>query len=414
MRVPGDKSISHRALMLAVLGRGRSRIRGLLLSADVATTAEALRRLGATIPELTTGEMVIEGVGLRGLRAPERDLDCGNSGTTTRLLAGIVAGAGVTARFVGDASLSARPMRRVATPLEAMGASVELPPHGGLPMQVRGAPLRGVTWRTEVASAQLKGAILFAGLVGDVPVEVHEPEATRDHTERMLRARGVEVRTDGLTISLLPAARLDAAEVVVPGDPSSAAFFAGLAALGVGGSAVLEGVGVNPARVGALRALGRMGATVRYESPAEQGGEPVATVLIQRGLLRGIEIGGAEVPGLIDELPLLACVAARAEGETRITGAAELRVKESDRIRAIVDNLRAIGADADELPDGFVIRGSDRPLRGAVTTQGDHRIAMAFGVLGAVPGNVITLDDPSCVAVSYPDFWDDLGRHGHE
>lgn len=414
MRVPGDKSISHRALMLAALGSGRSRVRGILQSADPASTAAALRRLGAAIPDLAAEELIIEGVGLRGLRPPDGDLDCGNSGTTARLLAGIVAGAGVTARFVGDASLSARPMRRIARPLETMGATFELPPHGGLPMLVRGASLRGVTWHADVASAQLKSAILLAGLVGDVPVEVHEPAASRDHTERMLRARGVEVRSDGLAISLLPSARLDAADIVIPGDPSSAAFFAGLAALGVGTEAVLEGVGVNPARVGALRALARMGARVRYESPSEQGGEPVATLVVARGSLRGIEVGAADVPGLIDELPLLACVAARAEGETRVTGAAELRVKESDRIVAIVSNLRAVGVEAEELPDGFVIRGDDRPLRGAVRTHGDHRIAMAFGVLGAVAGNAITLDDPSCVAVSYPTFWDDLRRCAHD
>jgi len=413
MRVPGDKSISHRALMLAVLGRGRSRIRGILRSADVRSTAEVLRALGATIPPLDDDEVVINGLGLRGLRAPTRDLDCGNSGTTTRLLAGVVGGAGVAARFVGDASLSARPMRRVAAPLEAMGARVELPPHGGLPMTIRGGTLRGVTWHAEVASAQVKSAILLAGVVGNVPVEVHEPAATRDHTERMLRARGVDVRVEGLVVSLLPAARLDASDVFVPGDPSSAAFFAGLAALGVGGTVRMEGISVNPGRVGALRALTRMGAVVRHEALADASGEPTATVVVAAGPLRGIEIAPAEVPSLIDEVPLLACVAARASGETRITGATELRVKESDRIAAIVQNLRAIGAEAEELPDGLVVRGQERSLAGHVTTHGDHRIAMAFGILGAVPGNSITIDDPSCVAVSYPTFWDDLDSVRH-
>ncbi|MBL8995999.1 MAG: 3-phosphoshikimate 1-carboxyvinyltransferase [Gemmatimonadales bacterium] len=411
MRVPGDKSISHRALMLAALGSGRSRIRGLLCSADIESTAGVLRALGAIIPPLDSAEVVVEGLGLRGLRAPAADLDCGNSGTSTRLLAGIVAGAGLHARFTGDASLSARPMRRVARPLEAMGARVELAEHGGLPMTVRGGPLRGLTWHSEVASAQVKSAILLAGLVADVPVEVHEPAATRDHTERMLRARGADIRTDGLAVSFVPGARLDAADTEVPGDPSSAAFFAGLAALGASEPLTIEAISVNPLRIGALRVLRRMGARVTYGASAEQGGESVASVTVGPSALRGVTIAADEVPALIDELPLLACVAARAEGETRVTGAEELRVKESDRIRAIVANLRALGADAEELPDGLVVRGSDRPLRGTVRTHADHRIAMAFGVLGAVAGNDVTIDDPSCASVSYPTFWDDLARH---
>ena len=224
MRVPGDKSISHRAHLLAALGKGRSRVQGVLRSADVRSTAGALRALGVDIPSVDRDDLVIAGVGLRGLSAPAAPLDCGNSGTTTRLMAGVVAGAGVTARFIGDASLSARPMRRVAAPLEAMGAVVELPAHGGLPMTVRGGPLRGITWQPEVPSAQVKGAILLAGLVADVPVEVREPAATRDHSERMLRARGVDVRTDGLLVTLSPTGRLDPLDVTVPGDASSAAF----------------------------------------------------------------------------------------------------------------------------------------------------------------------------------------------
>lgn len=410
LRVPGDKSISHRALMLAALGRGRSRVRGLLRSADVRSTAAVLRALGVTIPDLDVDELVIEGVGLRGLRGPSATLDCGNSGTTTRLMAGIVAGAGLTATFDGDASLRTRPMRRIAAPLEAMGARVELPPHGGLPMTVHGAALQGITWRAEVASAQVKSAILLAGLVANVPVEVHEPAATRDHTERMLRARGVAVDVEGLEVRLQPEARLDAGDIDVPGDPSSAAFFAALPAVGATDAMVLENVGINPGRTGAFQVLRRMGAGVRFLDEQDQGGEPVATVVAKGGTLRGTVITPDEVPSLIDELPLLACVAACAAGETRVTGAGELRVKESDRITAVVDNLRAVGADAEELPDGFIVRGSDRPLAGRVITHLDHRIAMAFGVLGARPGNAITLDAPSCVAVSYPTFWDDLAR----
>jgi len=396
--------------MLAALGRGPSRIRGILGSADVRSTAGVLRALGVGVPSLAA-ELTIAGVGLRGLRAPSAPLDCGNSGTTTRLMAGIVAGAALTGTFVGDASLSARPMRRVARPLEVMGAGVQLPAHGGLPMTVAGAPLRGLTWHSEVASAQVKSAILLAGLVADVPVEVHEPAATRDHTERLLRARGVDLRVEGDVVTLLPTARLDAGDLDVPGDPSSAAFLAGLVALGASGPLAIEHVGINPARVGAFRVLKRMGLDLGYDAVADAGGEPVATVRLGGATtLRGTSVTADEVPSLIDELPLIACVAARAEGETRVTGAAELRVKESDRIAAVVDNLRTLGVEAEELPDGFVVRGSDRPLAGRVVTHGDHRIAMAFAVLGAGRGQAISIDDPACVSVSYPTFWDDLAR----
>jgi 3-phosphoshikimate 1-carboxyvinyltransferase len=410
LRVPGDKSISHRALMLAALADGTSRLRGLLASADVNSTALVLRGLGVPIPEVTSGEVVVRGVGRRGLRAPASELDCGNSGTTARLMSGILAASPFSSRLTGDASLSRRPMQRVARPLQAMGARIEFDRGDGLPMTIRGGGLSGLTWRSETASAQVKSAILLAGLVADVPVEVHEPAATRDHTERMLRARGVDVRTDGLDVTLVPAARLDAADTDVPGDPSSAAFFAALAALAGSGTIAIEHVCVNPTRAGAFQVLSRMGTLVGYEDGGTDGGEPVARVVVSPRPLAGTTIEPAEIPSLIDELPVLACVASRAVGETRVTGAAELRVKESDRIATTVRNLRALGADAEELPDGFVVRGTDTPLRGRVTTNGDHRIAMAFGVLGALDGNAIEVDDRECVDVSYPGFWSDLDR----
>lgn len=411
LRVPGDKSISHRALMLGALGSGASRVRGVLQSLDVMSTAGVLRALGVPVPALGA-DLVIDGVGLRGLRAPSGDLDCGNSGTTTRLMAGIVAASALSARFVGDASLSRRPMGRVARPLADMGARFEAPPRGdGLPMTVHGAALRGLTWHMDTASAQVKSAILLAGLVGDVPVEVHEPVPTRDHTERMFAGRGVDVRVEGGVVTLVPAARLDAADQLVPADPSSAAFFAALAALADGGELALDDVCVNPTRAGAFKVLGRMGVGVRYEATRDEGGEPVARVVVAPGTLRGTVIGGAEVPSLVDELPVLACLAACADGETTVTGAGELRVKESDRIAAIVTNLRAVGAEAEELPDGFVVRGTGRrPFAGRVTTHGDHRIAMAFGVLGAIPGSDIAIDDRACAAVSFPTFWEELAR----
>jgi 3-phosphoshikimate 1-carboxyvinyltransferase len=408
LRVPGDKSISHRALMLAALADGRSRITGILESDDVRSTASVLRALGARIPELADDIAVI-GVGLRGLSAPAASLDCGNSGTTTRLMAGVVSALPISARFVGDASLSRRPMRRVARPLEAMGARFDLPPDGGLPMTVHGGALKDLDWKSEVASAQVKSAIILAGVVGGVRVTIEEPAPTRDHTERMLGARGVDIVRRGTRIELAPAHRcITALDTVVPGDPSSAAFFAGLAALADSGSLKLEDVCVNETRTGFLETLRRMGAIVEFSRDHLSGGEWISPVVVRPATLRGIQVGGDIVPSMIDELPLLACVATRAEGETVITGAAELRVKESDRIAAVVANLRAIGADAVELEDGMRIVGSRSPLRGSIATHGDHRLAMSFGILGAIPGNEIRIDDPNCVAVSYPNFWSHL------
>ncbi len=411
LRVPGDKSISHRALMLGALGAGVSRVRGVLQSLDVHSTAGVLRALGVAVPALGD-DIVIEGVGLRGLRGPGVDLDCGNSGTTTRLMAGIVAGSPLAGRFIGDASLSRRPMGRVARPLAQMGARFDFDARGdGLPMTVHGGALRGLTWHMETASAQVKSAILLAGLVADVPVEVVEQERTRDHTERMFAGRGVDLRVEENVVTLVPTARLDASDQLVPADPSSAAFFAALAAIADHGSIALDDVCVNPTRAGAFGVLRRMGAKIAFENVRAEGGEDVARVVVTPGALRGVVIDGGEVPSLVDELPVLACVAACADGETRVTGASELRVKESDRIAAIVNNLRAVGADAEELPDGFVVRGTGRrPFAGRVATHADHRIAMAFGVLGAIPGSAITVDDPDCAAVSFPTFWEELSR----
>lgn len=411
IRVPGDKSISHRAIMLSALAKGRSRITHILDSADVRSTAGILRVLGVPIPSLSK-DFVIEGTGPSALRPPTSDLDCGNSGTTARLFAGIAAALPFTTTFTGDASLSRRPMRRVAKPLTEMGAAVSLPEHGGLPMTIRGGNLRPIHFFSETSSAQVKSAVLLAGAAAKLPVSITEPMRSRDHTERMLEARGahvhVEKLADGYCIHLGPLDHIAPLDVRVPGDPSSAAFFAGLAALAGTGEISMPWICVNPTRDGALAVLRRMGAGVTTTDHAEEGGESIATVIASPGRLKGTTIGGAEIPSLIDEIPLLACVASRAEGETVVTGAHELRVKESDRIAAIVSNLRAIGADAEEQPDGLKVRGSDRPLKGKVKTHGDHRIAMAFGILGAVPGNAIEIDDRDCAGVSYPAFWSDL------
>ena len=407
LRVPGDKSISHRALILGALAVGESRITGILESADVTSTAGVLRALGAEIPALS-GAFTVHGAGPGALRQPAGDLDCGNSGTTTRLMAGVAAALPIAARFCGDASLSRRPMRRIALPLEAMGATVELAPHGGLPMTIRGGSLHDVAWDSQVASAQVKSAILLAALVSGAAARVSEPARSRDHTERMLTARGARVHIRDTVVSIDADSRVEALDVDVPGDPSSAAFFAGLAAIADSGSVRLEHVCVNETRTGFLAQLREMGAHVEEESRSLEGGEWVANLVVSPGSLRGTVVDPADVPSMVDELPLLACLATRAEGETTITGATELRVKESDRIAAVVANLRAIGADADEFPDGMRVRGSSRPLRGRVATHGDHRLAMAFGILGAASGNDIEIDDRECVAVSYPSFWRDL------
>lgn len=405
IRVPGDKSISHRALILAALGSGASTVRGILDSHDVRSTASVLRALGVDVPALGP-EMRVSGVGLHGLRAPGRDLDCGNSGTTTRLMAGVVAAQPFTSRFVGDESLSRRPMRRVIRPLEAMGARLQCERGEGLPMVVYGGRLRAVDWRTEIASAQVKSAILLAGLAAEVPVSVAEPFLSRDHTERMLRSRGVRVLDRDGAVALEPVSSLAAADVDVPADPSSAAFFAALAAMADGGELLLRDVCVNPTRTGFVQVLRRMGARVEIVDEAVRGGEPVATLRVRAGALHGTDIAGDEVPSMVDEISLAACVAARAEGVTKITGAGELRVKESDRIATVVANLRALGVDAEELPDGMVVQGSRAPLRGAITTHGDHRIAMAFGLLGTTDGASIEIDDRACVEVSFPGFWE--------
>ncbi|MEO7521906.1 MAG: 3-phosphoshikimate 1-carboxyvinyltransferase, partial [Gemmatimonas sp.] len=333
IRCPGDKSISHRALIFSALGSGRSRVRGVLQSEDVQATASALRRLGAPLPPLSD-DFSIDGVGVGELRSPSGTLDCGNSGTTTRLLAGVVAGLdGRSARFDGDASLRGRPMGRIAAPLTSMGARFEFGDVAGvaapqrLPMHVHGAGLRSIVWHSEHASAQIKGAVLLAALVSGTEVEIHEPSRSRDHTERLLAVRGVSLQVRENRVHLAGAQSLRALDVNVPADPSSAAFFAALAVMADEGEVRLTDVCLNPTRTGAFEVLHRMGASVRFAEQREDGGETVGTVVAAASTLRGTRIGGAEIPRCIDELPLLACVAARAEGETIITDARELRVK---------------------------------------------------------------------------------------
>ncbi|HEX7051996.1 MAG TPA: 3-phosphoshikimate 1-carboxyvinyltransferase [Longimicrobiales bacterium] len=418
IRVPGDKSITHRALLLSAIADGTSMLRGLLPAADTQATARALRAMGLHVPVLPAdgAPIAVTGRGLHGLTPPAAPVDCGNSGTAARLLLGLLAGQSITAVLTGDDSLRSRPMRRVTDPLSAMGARFEeMGEPDRLPIRVIGGKLHPIDYKSPKASAQVKSALLLAGLAGGVRVRVEEPAISRDHTERMIRAMGaalvLEHEHDGPpAVTLEPPSFLEPLQLRVPGDFSSAAFFIALALLASGGGVRIRQVGVNPTRTGLLGVLRRMGVEVAAEGPCDICGEPVADLVAAPAPLRGTEVGGAEIPSLIDEIPVVAVLAARAEGETVITGAEELRVKECDRIAALVHNLRALGVDAEELPDGLVVRGTDAPLRGDVRAFGDHRIAMAFGILGAVPGNDIRIDEPDVVAISFPDFWDLLGR----
>ena len=408
--VPGDKSITHRALIVSALAIGTSRVRNALTGEDCRSTAHVLRELGCDIPDLHTGELKIDGRELRGLREPARPLDCGNSGTTARLMLGVVAGAGVTAVLDGDDSLRTRPMRRVTEPLTQMGARfTELGAEGRLPIRIDQGITREIEYRTPHASAQIKSALLFAGLVGGSHVRIIEQYPTRDHTERMLRSVGVRVEestdSNGHAVDLEPREVIYPLNVDVPGDISSAAFLIAAALLGVTHDLRIRNVGVNPTRTGFIDVVREMGGQVELINQREVAGEPVADIVARASELRGVEIGGAVIPRLIDELPLLAVMAARAGGETRIRDASELRVKESDRIHVLAMNLQSLGVDVAEAADGLTVSGTDRALRGRVNTALDHRIAMSFGVLAEAPGNDITLDDPDVVRISFPQFW---------
>lgn len=415
VRIPGDKSITHRALMFGALATGRSSASNLLGGEDARSTAACLRSLGCSIPAFGGGAAVtFDGLGLRGLRAPAAKLDCGNSGTTTRLLLGMLAGQSLRAVLDGDASLRSRPMRRVTRPLEMMGARFEeFGEADRLPLAIEGGGLDALEFESPHASAQVKSAILLAGLTAGVRVSVIEPVLSRDHTERLLGAMGVRIATtptgDGrVRIDLEPGASIDPLDIVVPGDFSSAAFFLGYGLLVARAGIRMDGVGVNPTRTGLLDVLHRMGGRVELSPARDSGGEPVADIEVVRGGLTGVRVEAAEIPALIDEVPILAVIAARAAGETRIEGAGELRVKESDRLAAIAENLRAVGVEAVDEGDTLLVNGREGPLRGRVRSFGDHRIAMAFGILGAEAGNDFVIDDPDVAGVSFPGFWEAL------
>ena len=410
VRVPGDKSISHRALLMAALARGTSSCTGLLTGEDVRHTAGILRRLGVSVAPLRAGAVVA----VRGTRfkAPRTTLDCGNSGTTARLGLGAIAGHPIRARLTGDASLRRRPMRRVVDPLRAMGATFQ---NGAerLPVTVRGGRLHGITYQSPVASAQVKSAILLAALAARVPVTISEPSPSRDHTERLFVHLGLDVRVAHGVIRYQPAsAAVPAFDLTIPGDFSSAAFLIGAAVLAEGGELLIEGVGVNPTRTGFLVALERMGAHVERMNLGAEGGEPVADLLVRPAALTATEVVAAEVPALIDEIPLLAVLASRARGETVFRDVGELRLKESDRLELVAANLRNVGVTAEARGNDLFVCGTDRPPRGAVETARDHRLVMAFAVLGTLPGAAVRLSERRSVAISYPGFFRTLQAIG--
>ena len=410
VRAPGDKSISHRSALFGALAEGTTRVRGYSPAEDCASTLACLRALGVEVRR-EDDALLIEGAGSDGFREPEEVLPCGNSGTTMRLLLGALAGMDLYAVLAGDESLSRRPMDRVLEPLWRMGARYDGRSNGRYPpIGIRGGGnLYGIEYATPVASAQIKSALLLAGLRAEGPTVVTEPAPSRDHTERMLAAMGAQVEREETRVMVYPS-RLRALEIDVPADPSGAAFLLAGALVAPGSEVVATDVCLNPTRTGLLRALSRMGAAISIEREREEGGEPVGDVRARSGGLQAVEVGGAEVPALIDELPLLAVLATQAEGRSVIRDAAELRIKETDRIGALVGELHKMGASIEARPDGYVVDGPT-PLRGAqVDPHGDHRLAMALSVAALAAEGETRVLNAECVAVSYPAYWEELAR----
>ncbi|GLQ51430.1 3-phosphoshikimate 1-carboxyvinyltransferase [Dyella flava] len=401
--VPGDKSVSHRSMMLSAIADGTSHIRGFLEGEDTRATAAVLAQLGVSIESPSAGERIVRGVGLHGLRGSDKPLDCGNAGTGMRLLTGLLAGQSFDSTLIGDESLSKRPMRRVTDPLANMGAHVDSQ-NGLPPLHVHGGrKLRGIRYELPVASAQIKSALLLAGLYAEGSTEVIEPHPTRDYTERMLAAFGWPIEFSPGYAKLEGGHTLRATDVVVPADFSSAAFFLVAASIVPGSVLRLPAVGLNPRRTGLLEALRLMGADIRIENRTESGGEVIGDLVVRHAPLHGIELPEALVPDMIDEFPALFIAAAVAKGRTVVRGAAELRVKESDRIATMAAGMRALGVNLDETPDGAIIDGGTI-VPGTVDSHGDHRIAMSFAVAGVVGKGEVTIRDCANVATSFPGF----------
>lgn len=402
--VPGDKSVSHRSIMLGSLAEGPVEISGFLEGEDALATMAAFRAMGVAIEGPDASRVTVRGVGLHGLKPPSQVIDCGNSGTSMRLLCGLLSGQNFSLELTGDASLLKRPMNRVAVPLRHMGAEIETAAEGRPPLKIRGNPgLQPIDYAMPVASAQVKSALLLAGLYANGKTCVAEPASTRDHTERMLRAFGYPVEVAGARICLQGGGRLRPANIEVPADISSAAFFMVGASIAPGSDITLKNVGVNPTRTGVIHILRAMGADIVLLNAHEQCGEPVADIRVRHARLKGIHIDPAQVPLAIDEFPALFIAAANANGITTLTGAEELRVKESDRIQVMADGLSALGVDAEPLGDGMKIRGGTYG-GGRIDSHGDHRIAMAFSIAALCAGADIEITDCANVATSFPDF----------
>jgi len=409
VRMPGDKSISHRYAILAAIAEGPSEIHGFSASADCRSTLECLKQLGVKI-ECQEHTVVVQGAGLSGLRVPAASLDAGNSGTTMRMLAGILAGQPFRSVLTGDASLSRRPMKRVIDPLTRMGARIQSAEGGLPPLEIEGGTLKPIRYELPVPSAQVKSAVLLAGLFAEGETQVIEPVATRDHTEIALEQMGADISRHGRTIAVRGYARLEGRKLYVPGDISSAAFFLVAALLVPESNLVIENVGLNPTRTAILDLLAPMGGRVRVLNVEMVNGELLGNLHVEASKLQGGEIPPEAVPGLIDELPVLAVLGTQTEQGLAFHGAAELRVKESDRIAVVAENLRRMGAEVEEFPDGLRVAGQQK-LRGVeIQTRGDHRIAMAFTVAGLIAEGPTIIRDSACVDVSFPDFFETLAR----
>ncbi|MFR4819481.1 MAG: 3-phosphoshikimate 1-carboxyvinyltransferase [Blautia stercoris] len=408
--VPGDKSISHRGIMLGALANGTTSITNFLKGADCLSTISCFQKMGIEIEE-TENEILVHGKGLHGLSAPKEILDAGNSGTTTRLISGILAGQNFSCDLTGDASIQKRPMKRIMTPLSMMGADItSVHNNGCAPLHIKGAPLKGISYQSPVASAQVKSCVLFAGLYADGKTSVTEPFLSRNHSELMLSSFGASVQTCGTTATIEPEPVLTAQKVEVPGDISSAAFFIAAGLLIPGSELLIKNVGINPTRDGILRVCRQMGANLELLNTRTQCGEPVADILVKHSELNGTVIEGELIPTLIDELPVIAVMAACANGETIIRNAEELKVKESNRLEIIVHHLSEMGCDITGTEDGMIIRGG-KPLHGAVLDSHlDHRIAMSFAVAGLIADGETEITNADCVNISYPGFYRDLLR----
>lgn len=410
VHIPGDKSISHRSIMLSSLAEGTSVITNFLEGADCISTMNCFQSMGIQIehhPETKT--VVVQGKGLHGLTAPVNTLDAGNSGTTTRLISGILAGQSFSVRLTGDASIQKRPMMRIIEPLTLMGADIiSEKGNGCAPLLIHGEKLSGIQYHSKVASAQVKSAILLAGLYADGPTQITEPALSRNHSEIMLKLLGADIRCENKTVTLFPGSKLTAHSLQVPGDISSAAYFIAAASIVPNSEILIKNVGINPTRNGILKVASAMGANITLQNFQDDAGEPVADLLVRSATLHGTEIGGEIIPTLIDEIPILAIMAAYAEGTTVIKDAAELKVKESNRIDVMVNNLKAMGCDIEATEDGMIIHGG-KPLHAAfIHSHKDHRIAMSFAIASLMADGACAPLEDDCVNISYPDFYKDL------